>query len=301
MATQVKGVRANKPNDSFGVTNNKNLYRGKYRDDVYKEDEEQVEETQDPTEEVATQENNTSGDSFVEAKQQEDHDYKKRYDDLKKHYDTKLNEFKSEREQLASELEAVKQRAYELPRGTKPPKTMEELEDFKERYPDVFEVVQTVSSVQTEAQIAKLRQDLETVKKREKTLEKEKASEELLRLHPDFNDLKSDEKFLKWLDDQPEQISDGIYKNNTDAKWASKIISLYKAEMGISNKKPTRSKESDAAMSVTRQQPKEVATKDSTKKIWKGSDIARLKPWEFEKVEAEIDLARQEGRIDMNS
>ena len=301
MATQVKGVRANKPNDSFGVTNNKNLYRGKYRDDVYKEDEEQVEETQDPTEEVATQENNTSGDSFVEAKQQEDHDYKKRYDDLKKHYDTKLNEFKSEREQLTSELEAVKQRAYELPRGTKPPKTMEELEDFKERYPDVFEVVQTVSSVQTEAQIAKLRQDLETVKKREKTLEKEKASEELLRLHPDFNDLKSDEKFLKWLDDQPEQISDGIYKNNTDAKWASKIISLYKAEMGISNKKPTRSKESDAAMSVTRQQPKEVATKDSTKKIWKGSDIARLKPWEFEKVEAEIDLARQEGRIDMNS
>jgi anion-transporting ArsA/GET3 family ATPase len=301
MATQVKGVRANKPNDSFGVTNNKNLYRGKYRDDVYNDDEEQVEETQDPTEEVATQENNTSGDSFVEAKQQEDHDYKKRYDDLKKHYDTKLNEFKSEREQLASELEAVKQRAYELPRGTRPPKTMEELEDFKERYPDVFEVVQTVSSVQTEAQIAKLRQDLETVKKREKTLEKEKASEELLRLHPDFNDLKSNEKFLKWLDDQPEQISDGIYKNNTDAKWASKIISLYKAEMGISNKKPTRSKESDAAMSVTRQQPKEVATKDSTKKIWKGSDIARLKPWEFEKVEAEIDLARQEGRIDMNS
>jgi anion-transporting ArsA/GET3 family ATPase len=301
MATQVKGVRANKPNDSFGVTNNKNLYRGKYRDDVYNDDEEQVEETQDPTEEVATQENNTSGDSFVEAKQQEDHDYKKRYDDLKKHYDTKLNEFKSEREQLASELEAVKQRAYELPRGTRPPKTMEELEDFKERYPDVFEVVQTVSSVQTEAQIAKLRQDLETVKKREKTLEKEKASEELLRLHPDFNDLKSNEKFLKWLDDQPEQISDGIYKNNTDAKWASKIISLYKAEMGISNKKPTRSKESDAAMSVTRQQPKEVATKDSTKKIWKGSDIARLKSWEFEKLEADIDLARQEGRIDMNS
>ena len=63
-------------------------------------------------------------------------------------------------------------------------------------------------------------------------------------------------------------------------------MSLYKAEMGISNKKPTRSRDSDAAASVTRQQPKEVATKDSTKKIWKGSDIARLKPWEFEKVEA---------------
>jgi hypothetical protein len=302
MATQVKGVRANKPNDSFGVTNNKNLYRGKYREDVYKDDEEKTEETQDPTEEVATQEKQKPSDtSFVEAKQQEDHDYKKRYDDLKKHYDAKLNEFKGEREQLASELEAVKKRVYEMPRGAKAPKTMEELEEFKERYPDVFEVVETVSGLQTESQIAKLREEIESVKKREKDLEKEKAFEELLRLHPDFDNLKTDEKFLGWLDEQPKQISDGIYKNNTDAKWASKVISLYKAEMGISNKKPTRSRDSDAAASVTRQQPKDVATKDSTKKIWKGSDIARLKPWEFEKVEAEIDLARQEGRIDMNS
>jgi hypothetical protein len=302
MATQVKGVRANKPNDSFGVTNNKNLYRGKYRDDVYKDDEENTEETQDPTQEVATQEKSKpSENSFAEAKQQEDHDYKKRYDDLKKHYDTKLNEFKSEREQLMSELETFKQHTQELPRGATPPKTLEELEEFKEKYPDVFQVVETVAGVQSEAKIAKLRQDLESVKQREKSLEKEKAFEELLRLHPDFDDLKTNEKFLGWLDEQPTQLSDGIYKNNTDAKWAGKVVSLYKAEMGISNKKPTRSKDSDAAASVIRQQPKEVATKDSTKKIWKGSDIARLKSWEFEKVEAEIDLARQEGRIDMNS
>ena len=124
MATQVKGVRANKPNDSFGVTNNKNLYRGKYRDDVYKDDEENTEETQDPTQEVATQEKpKPSENSFAEAKQQEDHDYKKRYDDLKKHYDTKLNEFKSEREQLMSELDTFKQHTQELPRGATPPKT----------------------------------------------------------------------------------------------------------------------------------------------------------------------------------
>ena len=39
MAKQVKGARANKPNDSFGVVNNNNLYRGKYREEVYKDDE----------------------------------------------------------------------------------------------------------------------------------------------------------------------------------------------------------------------------------------------------------------------
>ena len=45
MAKQVKGARANKPNDSFGTINNPNLYRGKYREDVYKDEEEQTEET----------------------------------------------------------------------------------------------------------------------------------------------------------------------------------------------------------------------------------------------------------------
>ena len=84
---KAKGHRANKANDSFGVTNNKELYRGKYRDEVYKDEEdEQVEaseETTDPVEqEAATQES----DSFVPQKEtkEADHDYKKRYDDLKK-------------------------------------------------------------------------------------------------------------------------------------------------------------------------------------------------------------------------
>jgi len=295
MAKQIRGARANKPNDSFGVVNNSNLYKNKYREDVDKEDEDDIEETieaQDPTEEVATQ---GANDSFADAK--EDHDYKKRYDDLKKHYDSKLNQFRDEREQLASELKSVKARVQELPRGTTPPKTLEELEEFKERYPDVFEVVETVAGVQTEAKVAKLREEIASVKLREKSLEKEKAYEELLRVHPDFGELKTEDTFLQWLDDQPEQISNGIYKNNTDSKWASKIISLYKAEMGISTKKPTKSSQNDAAATVTKTQPKDVATSDQKGKIWKMSDIAKLKAWEFEKLEKEIDQARAEGRI----
>ena len=294
MATRIKGARANKPNDSFGVVNNSNLYKNKYREEVDREDDDDDVQAQDPTQEVATQEESTS---FVETKQTDEHDYKKRYDDLKKHYDSKLTEFKDEREQLASELKAVKSRVQELPRGATPPKTLEELEEFKERYPDVFEVVETVAGVQTEAKIAKLREEIEVVKEREKSLEKEKAAEELIRLHPDFGELKSDEKFIEWLDDQPEQISNGIYKNNIDAKWAGKVVSLYKAEMGISNKKPTKSNQNDAAATVTKTQPKEVATSNQKGKIWKMSDIARLKSWEFEKLEKEIDQARAEGRI----
>ena len=60
-----------------------------------------------------------------------------------KQYDDKVNEFKTERENLSSQLNAFKNREIEMPRNTTPPKTMEELEEFKKQYPDVFDVVQT--------------------------------------------------------------------------------------------------------------------------------------------------------------
>ena len=300
---KARGHRANKVNDSFGTINNDALYKGKYREEVYKEDDEETNvETQEaaPVEEAATQQEQT-GSSFVEAKKEpnEDHDYKKRYDDLKRHYDAKVLEFKGEIEELKS---AVNQRNVELPQGVPMPKTMEELAQFKDQYPEVFEVVQTVSTMQTESQLSQLREELGTIKQREQELEKQNAYEQLLNAHPDFNELKSEEKFLSWLEEQPKSISDGIYNNNTDAKWAARVIDLYKADNSIGTKKQTRSKKNeDAAAAVTRQQAKEVSTKDKEGKIWKASQIAKMKPWEFEKFEAELDKARTEGRIDLNS
>ena len=297
-----RGHRANKANDSFGTVNNENLYRGKYRDEVYKEDEEEQVEAQEAgpadQQEAATQQEET-GNSFVEAKKDasENHDYKKRYDDLKRHYDEKVGEFKGEIESLRK---TMTERAVEMPRGVTPPKTQEELEEFKERYPDVFDVVQTVSSMQTESQVAKLREELGTIKEREKELEKQKAYGELLRLQPEFAELKSDEKFLAWLEEQPASIADGIYKNNTDAHWAARVIDLYKADTGSAKKKtkPTAS----AAEAVTKTPSRDVKTTATDgKRVWKASQIAKMKPWEFEKAEADIDAARVEGRIDYNS
>ena len=299
---KARGHRANKVNDSFGTLNNDALYKGKYRDEVYKEDDEETNveaQDADPVEQAATQQE--QGSSFVEAKKEpsEDHDYKKRYDDLKRHYDSKVLEFKGEIEELKS---SVNQRNVELPPGVPMPKTMEELAQFKDQYPEVFEVVQTVSTMQTESQLSQLREELGTIKEREKELEKQTAYEQLLNAHPDFDDLKADEKFLAWLEEQPSSIADGIYKNNTDSKWAARVVDLYKADNNIGTKKQTRPKKNeDAAAAVTRQNAKEVSTKDNNGKIWKASQIAKMKPWEFEKMEAELDLARQEGRIELNS
>ena len=291
---QVRGVRANKPNDSEGVVNDSNLYRNKYRDDVYKDDEEQ--ETQDPTSEVATQEEEQ--ETFVSAKKEEtapEHDYKKRYDDLKRHYDQKIQEFKTKEQELES---AMQQSNLNVPL----PKTPEELDKFRQEYPDVYDVMQTIASEKANQQAQGLQDELKTLKAREKENLVKVAYRELKTLHPDFEDIKQDEKFLQWLEEQPDTISDGVLKNNTNARLAARVVDLYKADLGITAKKQSKKPDVSAAMSVASPKVKEIRTDaNANKKVWKGSDIARLKPWEFEKLEADIDLARQEGRIDMNS
>ena len=297
MAKQpVRGVRANKPNDSDGVVNNPSLYRGKYRDDVYKADEE--EQVQDPTEEVATQEQAQQEETFVSVKKEEtapEHDYKKRYDDLKRHYDQKIQEFKTAKQQLE---DAMQQSNVNVPL----PKTPEELDKFRQEYPDVYDVIQTIASTKANEQAQGLQEELKTLKAREKENLVKVAYRELKTLHPDFEEIKTDEKFLQWLEEQPDTISDGVLKNNTNARLAARVIDLYKADMGVTTKKQSKKPNVSAAMSVTPPRAKEIKTDtNANKKVWKGSDIAKMKPWEFEKLEADIDLARQEGRIDMNS
>jgi len=288
-----KGHRANKANDSFGTINNQSLYRGKYREEVYNEDDEVV-EAEDPSQEEATPETQEEA-SFAKPPEGSDTDYKKRYDDLKRHYDTKLEEWKKERDELAQAQQAGRDSGL---KQTELPKNAEELEAFKQKYPDVYAVVETISTMQAETRLNSLKGEIEQLKGREKELEVQSAYKELLHAHPDFENLKTDEKFLVWLDEQPSSIADGIYKNSTDSKWAIRVVDLYKADVGISKKRRT-SKDADPAIAVTKTSSKDVigeATPD--KKLWKASEIGRMKPWEFEKLEAELDSARAEGRID---
>jgi len=292
MAKQkVRGHRANKPNDSFGTVNDEGLYRGKYRDEVYEDDDDNVEveaQQEEPEEKEAT--------SFVQGSEERDHDYKKRYDDLKRHYDEKVQSFK-QREQ---EMEQAMQSAAASQNITLP-KSPEELERFKQEYPDVFDVVETIATLKAQERASGLEQEIEVIREREKELKVQSAYRELTNNHPDFNEIKADEKFLAWLDEQPESISNGIYKNNTDARWASRVLDLYKADQGISTKKRTKSNEAAAAV-IRSPKAKDISSEaNGDKRIWKVSQIAKMKPHEFEKLESELDAARSEGRIDFNS
>ena len=217
-------------------------------------------------------------------------DYKKRYDDLKKHYDSKLNEFKT-REQELKEQAAKNRPDY------KAPKSPEELEQFKKDYPDVFDVVETVSHLQAEERTKVLEERLETLQQREKNLVRQDAEKRLMERHPDFEDIKNSDDFHGWAKEQPSAIQDWIYNNADDADLASRALDLFKRDIGMdvapkkSNSK--QSKKSAADMVST----KTTSVEPQQAKIWTEKEIASMSMDEFDRHEAEISEAMQQGRI----
>ncbi len=217
--------------------------------------------------------------------------YKKRYDDLKKHYDTKLNEFKSREQELLEE--ATKNRT-----EYNTPKSPEELEQFKNEYPDVYEVVETVAHLQSESKAKVLEERLSQLQQREQELSQRDALKRLADKHPDFEDIKNSDTFQDWTKEQPASIQQWITGNTDDADLASRALDLFKKDFGIESSqkkksisKPTKQSAADmVSTKTTNVDPRQ-------EKIWSEREIAALSMAEFDKYEKEISDAMQEGRI----
>ena len=262
-------------------------YQNEYRRTLLDSDEEEIEELNlsDLPEEA-----NTQKDEGLVSKKQE-HDWQKRYSDLKSYHDRQRNEWQQEKELLDAQAKL----AVQTTSLASMPKTTEELEEFKQEYPDVYGVVETVSRLQAEARTAEIEKRIAELTKKEEEAKYKTAEQELLVLHPDFIELKESSEFLSWLDLQPETISNGIYKNRTDARWAARILDLYKMDSNIKPK--SKSKKADAAEAVSFTQKTVSATSSGDKKIWTNLEISKLKPHEFEQLEKDIVQASREGRI----
>ena len=216
-------------------------------------------------------------------------DYKKRYDDLKKHYDSKLNEFKIREQELLNEASSNRP-AY------KAPKTEEELEEFKTKYPDVFEVVETVAHMQSESKAKVLEERLSQLQEREAQMLRQSAEERLMEKHPDFNEIRNSDDFHAWAKEQPQSIQDWIYNNSDNPDLASRALDLFKKDLGIeaAPKKTTSKKTKSAADMVS---TKTTSVEPKSEKVWSEREIAAMSMDEFDKHEAEISEAMQQGRI----
>ena len=211
--------------------------------------------------------------------------YKKRYDDLKRHYDEKLSEFK-QREQ---ELLATARPQYQAP------KTQEDIEKFKEEYPDLYDTVETVAHLRSSEQVEQIEAQLNAIKEREARIIQREAEADILAKHPDFPELRDSEEFHTWAETQPEQIQQWIYKNPDNAQLASKAIDLFKLENGY--KAQTKSQPKPTGSAADMVSTKTTAIDAKQPKIWTEGEIAAMSLDKFDKYENEIREAISEGRV----
>ena len=212
--------------------------------------------------------------------------FKKRYDDLKRHYDSTVNKHKDEVSRFKTQLE-------ENTDKIQLPKTKEEIDAWRTKYPDVYDVIETIAHTKADEKAKQVQTKLKDLETAQSNVNKEKAEVQLSQLHPDFNDIRADDKFHEWVAKQDSTIQSWLYDNTSNATLAARAIDLYKLDAGITKKVSVNKKE--ASKSVTSTSKRDIEAGD--KKIWSVSEISKLKPYQYEKYEKEIDLARIEGRI----
>ena len=222
-------------------------------------------------------------------------DYKQSYKELKTHHDKTTHELRLQLQAKDNQLlEAVKP-------VVKAPKTAEELKAFKEQYPEAYDVMESIVLNKLQDESLDIRKQTNEVLQTQAKLREEKAFAELLKEHPDANEIKEDPKFAAWFNEQPDAIKN-ILATSLDHRAISKQLTLYKMEvLGYSpkDKKKAEIKEKeDASLAVKVKGQSEISPQ---KKIWTGTELrqigANYKEWL--KHKDEIDNARRENRVDM--
>jgi len=221
----------------------------------------------------------------------EDRVFKKRYDDLKKHYDSTLSKHKDEVRTLRTQLETSTKEFV-------PPKSKDELEAWRKEYPDVYDMVETIAMTKADTRAKEIEDKYQNLQAQQEQISKEKAEVELLKMHPDFSEIRQKDDFHEWASKQDPVIQSWLYENTSNAQLAGRAIDLYKMDRGTStlNKKQEKAVKKEAAKAITKT-TKATETEIPTKKIWTNSEIAKMNPRTFAKFEAEIDEAIREGRV----
>ena len=218
--------------------------------------------------------------------------FKKRYDDLKRHYDSTLGKHKDEVHTLRTQLEHSTKQII-------PPKSKEELEAWKREYPDVYQMVETIAIDKADNRAKEMENKYQNLQGQQEQLAQEKAEVELLKLHPDFQEIRQKDEFHEWATKQDLVIQDWLYENKANANLAGRAIDLYKMDKGIgkySNKQEKDIKK-EAAKAVSKTRKSEYTEGAIPKKIWSNAEISKMNVREYAKYEEEIDKAVREGRI----
>lgn len=211
-----------------------------------------------------------------EPRDSEEASFKKRYGDLRRHTQQQMIQKDQELENLKKQLETAAKGQIKFP------KTDEEIDKWSQKYPDVAKIVDTIARKRANEALEEGEKRLGHLKNLETKLNRKEAEQQLMKMHPDFGEIRQDAAFHEWVALQPTYIQDALYKNNTDAVAASRAIDLYKADKG---KKRNTSK--SAAQSVGRTSPTG-PTPTGGRPKFSESQVQAMSDREYEKNEEAI-------------
>jgi hypothetical protein len=245
------------------------------KDEKLKKDEEELEQLLDEQKQNASTEEVESEPTTAEEKT-----FKKRYSDLRRHQQKQTEELKVEISALKSQLEQSTKKQIKLP------KSDEDIDTWAKEYPDVAAIVETIAMKKAAEQSASLEQRVKALDDMQQDVSKQRAETELLQMHPDFDDIRNDEDFHTWAEDQPEWIQNALYENDSDARSASRAIDLYKADKNITTKKANSNR--DAAKSVSTKGKRSKPMANESGGFLKESDVQRMTAKEYENQSDDI-------------
>ena len=116
--------------------------------------------------------------------------------------------------------------------------------------------------------------------------ERSKAEAQLMKLHPDFDDIRNDDAFHEWAEEQPKWIQDALYENDVDSLAASRAIDLYKSDKGIKASKKKSNK--DAAFAVSEKTERSRPQSDESSDYLRESKVQQMSSDEYEKHQDSI-------------
>ena len=219
----------------------------------------------------------------------EEKTFKKRYSDLRRHQQKQAEDFKKEIDSLKSQLSDATKKEMKLP------KSDEDIETWAAEYPDVAAIVETIAMKKAREQSVALEERVKAIDEMQLSATKEKAEVELMRMHPDFGEIRDSDEFHDWAEEQPKWVQDALYDNDNDARAAARAIDLYKADKGIGQEKPKSNK--DAAKSVSTKNSRSTPQKDEASSYLKESDVQKMSAQEYEKNSDEIMEAIRSGKF----
>lgn len=225
----------------------------------------------------------------AEPKNAEERSFKKRYGDLRRHQQTKEKEYEDRINALEQQLGEATKAEFKLP------KSDEDLDKWASQYPDVAAIVETIAMKKAKEQSADLEKRVKVIDEMRETAAREKAEAELIKLHPDFSEIRDSDDFHEWAEEQPKWVQDALYENDQDAKSAARAIDLYKVDRGIGKKKSTTSK--DAARSVGTRNERSKPQSDPSGNAIRESDVQKMSAVEYEKKSDEIMEAIRTGNF----